>query len=129
MTYVYESLDTIKDLDAIATLSKKIAKVESLSRSSKREIIRLLGISEEGLSIDAPLYGMNPYVEAFFSAKNTVISPHAIDQDVGKLISGDLGDNKLLKDFCQSLQKYTSTPEFKRTIRINRKSDAYSGPS
>jgi hypothetical protein len=123
MTYVYESLDTIKDLDAIETLSKKIAKGESLSRSSKREVIRLLGISEEGLSIDAPLYGMNPYVEAFFSAKNTVISPHAIDQDVGKLISGDPGDNKLLKDFFQSLQHYASSPEFKRTIRINRKSE------
>ena len=123
MTYVYESLDTIKDLDAIATLSKKISKGESLSRLNKREIIRLLGISEDGLSIDAPLYGMNPYVEAFFSAKNSIISPHAIDQDVERLLSGHLDDNELFNDFCQSLQDYASTTDFKRTIRRNRKSE------
>ena len=123
MSYIYESLDTIKDLDAIESLSKKISKGEPLSRASIREIKRIIKITEESLSIDAPLYGVDPYVEAFFSAKNTAISPHAIEQDLESLLSGNLDDNKLLKDFCQSLQKYASTPEFKRTIRINRKSE------
>lgn len=123
MTYVHESLDTIKDLDDIETLSKKIAKGESLSRSSKREIVRLLGISEEGLSIDAPLYGMNPYVEAFFSAKTSTISPHVIDQDVKNLLSGNLDDNKFFNDFYQSLKDYASTKCFRHTIRLNRKAE------
>ncbi|MBJ7277428.1 inovirus-type Gp2 protein [Marinobacter salarius] len=123
MIYIHESLDTIKDLDSIEFISKKISKGETLSRANKRELKRVLNISEEGLSIDAPLYGMIPYLEAFFAAKNTVISPHAIEKNVESLLSGNLDDNELFNGFCQSLQNYASTPEFKRTIRMNRKSE------
>lgn len=120
---IFESDDTIKDLKDIEKLSKNISNQSVKEGTNNRVLIRLLRISEDQMSIEAPLYATNPYVEAFFFSKNQVLSPLLLEYDLKRIFIGDLEKNSTYQDFKRYLVEYTSTPEFKQKVRLNRKSE------
>jgi hypothetical protein len=122
--YIYESIDTIKDLDSIESLTIKLCGGVPSKRynRSKQNIIRLLSIPEDYLSETAPLYAYNPYVSAFFSAKSDVLSPLLIDSDINMIFKGSLESNEVYQRFKEALRSHTSKPHFNNTIKKLRKS-------
>lgn len=120
---VFESFDTVRDLRDIEKMTKHISDPARDKHPSKMNLIRLLRINEDQLSVEAPLYDMNPYVEAFFSAKSAVLSPFLLEYDLKKILSGRLGSNCTYHNLRQCVKEHTSNPEFKKKIRSNRKSE------
>jgi hypothetical protein len=110
-------------LDRIESLTTSVARGKGNTSSRKRDIIRFLEISEEQLSEAAHLYGANPYIEAFFTAKNEIFSPMLCHDDIRFILIGKLDKNKIYQKFLDSLCQYTSSPYFKNMLKGNRKSE------
>jgi|TARA_R110000822_G_scaffold308672_1_gene436929 hypothetical protein len=120
---VFESIDTVRDLKDIENMVKQISDPSRDKHPKKINLTRLLRINEDQLSVEAPLYYMNPYVEVFFSAKSAVLSSFLLEYDLKKILSGRLESNYTYQNFRQYVKEHTSNPEFKMKIRSNRKSE------
>lgn len=117
-----ESLDLIQDIHRIDLLTNKL--IDSTIRYTplKRELTSLLKVSEERLSNEAPLYYLTPYIEAFFSAKSAVFG-EMLEYELDRAITGKLITNAKFQDFRNFLVRYTSTKEFKDTLKRTKKSE------
>lgn len=120
---VFESIDTARDLKDIEKMVKQISDPSIDKHPSKMNLIRLLRINEDQLSVEAPLYDKNPYVEVFFAAKSAVLSPFLLEYDLKKILSGRLESNCTYHNFRKYVKERTSDSEFKKKIRSNRKSE------
>lgn len=120
---IFESMDTIRDLKSIEKIVKKISSPIIDSNPSNLGLITLLRINEDQLSVEAPLYAENPYVETFFIAKNMILSPFLLDHDLRKIFPGKLENNPVYQELKKYIRQYTSTPDFERKVRSNRKSE------